>query len=111
MPGQYVVPANVPDWLVVMLGLDVVKAGLKDVSALNVVVVVGLDVVVVMLVGLSVAVVVGLSVVLVLLVGCTVVLVVNVEASSSMQPTKGSPVLPAAQKHSSPLSVTFWQIM
>ena len=103
MPGQYVVPPNVPAWLVVRLGLKVVKSGLKDVS--------GFLVVVVLLVGLGVVMlVVGLNVVVVLLVGCTDVVVVDVEASSSMQPTKGSPVLPAPQKHSSPLSVTFWQI-
>ena len=89
MPGQYVVSPNVPDWLVVILGLKVVKAGSKEVSGLNVVVVV----------------VLGLNVVVV---GRTDV-VLLVEASSSMQPTKGSPLLPASQKHSSPLSVTFWQ--
>ena len=87
-----------------MLGFKVEKVGLKDVS--------GLLVVMVLLAGLGVVVVVGLNVVLEQLVGRTdVLVVVDIEASSSMQPTKGSPMLPASQKHSSPLSVTFWQLM
>ena len=91
MPGQYVVSPNGPPWLVVVvLGLKVVKAGSKDVSGLNVVVVVVVLGLIVVVVGRADVVLLG-------------------EASSSMQPTKGSPVLPAWQKHSSPLSVTFWQ--
>ena len=97
MPGQYVVSPNVPAWLVVVLGLKVVKAGSKEVSGLKVEMLVGLNVVVVVVLGLNVVVVGRTDVVLL------------VEASSSMQPTKGSPLLPASQKHSSPLSVTFWQ--
>ena len=89
MPGQNVVSSNVPAWLVVaVLGLKVVKAGSKGV----VVVVIGLNVVVV-----------GRTDVVVVV----VVVVLLVEASSSVQPIKGSPLLPALQKHSSPLSVTF----
>ena len=87
MPGQRVVPKKTTDWVAVGLGLWVV-----------VVLVVGLGVVVV--VGLKVVVVVGV-----------VVLVVEVDAPSSVQATNGSPVLPAAQKHSSPLSVTYLQKM
>ena len=88
MPGQNVVSSNVPAWLVVVvLGLKVVKAGSKGV--------------VVVVIGLNVVVVVGRTDVVV------VVVVLLVEASSSVQPTKGSPLLPASQKHSSPLSVTF----
>ena len=88
MPGQNVVSSNVPAWLVVaVLGLKVVKAGSKGV--------------VVVVIGLSVVVVVGRTDEVV------VVVVLLVEASSSVQPTKGLPLLPASQKHSSPLSVTF----
>ena len=88
MPGQNVVSSNVPAWLVVaVLGLKVVKAGSKGV--------------VVVVIGLNVVVVVGRTDVVV------VVVVLLVEASSSVQPIKGSPLLPALQKHSSPLSVTF----
>ena len=88
MPGQNVVSSNVPAWLVVVvLGLKVVKAGSKGV--------------VVVVIGLNVVVVVGRTHVVV------VVVVLLVEASSSVQPTKGLPLLPASQKHSSPLSVTF----
>ena len=91
MPGQRVVPKKTTDWVAVGLGLWVV-----------VVLVVGLGLLVVV-VGLGVVVVVGLKVVVVVGV---VVLVVEVDAPSSEQATNGSPVLPAAQKHSSPLSVT-----
>ena len=90
MPGQNVVSSNVPAWLVVVvLGLKVVKAGSKGV--------------VVVVIGLNVVVVVGRTDVVVVV----VVVVLLVEASSSVQPTKGLPLLPASQKHSSPLSVTF----
>ena len=78
MPGQNVVSSNVPAWLVVVvLGLKVVKAGSKGV--------------VVVVVGLNVVVVVGRTDVVV------VVVVLLVEASSSVQPTKGSPLLPASR--------------
>ena len=73
MPGQYVVPPNVPVWLVVVvLGLKVVNAGLRDVS--------GLQVVVVVVVGLNVVVEVGRA-------DVVVVLLVEVRASSFMQST------------------------
>ena len=73
MPGQYVVPPNVPVWLVVVvLGLKVVNAGLRDVS--------GLQVVVVVVVGLIVVVEVGRT-------DVVVVLLVEVRASSFMQST------------------------
>ena len=80
MPGQNGVPPKVAVWVVVNVsGLNVVVMGL-----------VGLDVVVVVLVGLV-----------------DVLVAVDVGASSSsLQSTKGSPVLPIPQKHSSPLSVT-----
>ena len=80
MPGQNGVPPKVAVWVVLNVsGLNVVVMGL-----------VGLDVVVVVLVGLV-----------------DVVVAVDVGAfSSSLQSTKGSPVLPIPQKHSSPLSVT-----
>ena len=94
MPGQRVVPKKTTDWVAVGLGLWVV-----------VVLVVGLGLLVVV-VGLGVVVVVGLKVVVVVGVVGVVVLVVEVDAPSSVQATNGSPVLPAAQKHSSPLSVT-----
>ena len=97
MPGQYVVSPNVPAWLVVVLGLKVVKVGAKEVSGLKVEMLVGLNVVVVMVLGLNVV------------VDGRAVEVLVVETSSSVHPTKGSPLLPASQKHSSPLSVTFWQ--
>ena len=89
MPGQRVVPKKTTDWVAVGLGFWVVvvlTVGL------------GLLVVVVLVVGLKVVVVVGE-------VG-VVVPVVKVDAPSSEQATNGFPVLPAAQKHSSPLSVT-----
>ena len=80
MPGQNGVPPKVAVWVVVKVsGLNVVVMGL-----------VGIDVVVVVLVGLV-----------------DVLVAVDVGASSlSLQSTKGSPVLPIPQKHSSPLSVT-----
>ena len=73
MPGQYVVPPNVPVWLVVVvLGLKVVNAGLRDDS--------GLQVVVVVVVDLNVVVEVGRA-------DVVVVLLVEVRASSFMQST------------------------
>ena len=106
MPGQRVVPKKTTDWVAVGLGLWVVVVlavgfGLWVVEVL--VVGLGLLVLVVLAIGLRVVVVVGLKVVVVVGV---VVLVVEVDAPSSVQATNGSPVLPAAQKHSSPLSVT-----
>ena len=105
MPGQRVVPKKTTDWVAVGLGLLVVVV---LVVGLGVVVVVGLGllVVVVLVVGLGVVVVVGLKVVVVVGGVGVVVLVVDVDGPSSVQATNGSPVLPAAQKHSSPLSVT-----
>ena len=97
MPGQRVVPKKTTDWVAVGLGLWGVVA---------LAVGLGLLVVVVLVVGLGVVVVVGLKVVVVVGVVGVVVLVVEVDAPSSVQATNGSPVLPAAQKHSSPLSVT-----
>ena len=101
MPGQRVVPKKTTDWVAVGLGLWVVVVlavgfGLWVVEVL--VVGLGLLVLVVLAIGLRVVVVVGE-------VG-VVVPVVEVDAPSSVQATNGSPVLPAAQKHSSPLSVT-----
>ena len=106
MPGQRVVPKKTTDWLAVGLGLWVVVVlavgfGLWVVEVL--VVGLGLLVLVVLAIGLRVVVVVGLKVVVVVGV---VAMVVKVDAPSSEQATNGSPVLPAAQKHSSPLSVT-----
>ena len=104
IPGQRLVPKKTTDWVAVGLGRWMVVAlavGLWVVVVLTVGL--GLLVVVVLVVGLGVVVVVGLKVVVVVGV---VVLVVEVDAPSSVQATNGSPVLPAAQKHSSPLSVT-----
>ena len=97
MPGQRVVPKKTTDWVADGLGRWVVVA---------LAVGLGLLVVVVLVVGLGVVVVVGLMVVVVVGGVGVVVLVVGVDAPSSEQATNGSPVLPAAQKHSSPLSVT-----
>ena len=109
MPGQRVVPKKTTDWLAVGLGLWVVVVlavgfGLWVVEVL--VVGLGLLVLVVLAIGLRVVVVVGLKVLVVVGEVGVVVPVVKVGAPSSEQATNGSPVLPAAQKHSSPLSVT-----
>ena len=85
MPGQRVVPKKTTDWVAVGLGLWVA---------------------VVLEVGLKVVLVVGLKVVVVVGGVGVVVLVGEVDAPSTVQATNGSPVFPAAQKHSSPLSVT-----
>ena len=121
MPGQRVVPKKTTDWLAVGLGrwvvvvlavglgllvVVVLVVGLGLLAVVVLVVGLGLLVVVVLVVGFGVVVVVGLKVVVVVGGVGVVVLVVEVDVPSSVQATNGSPVLPAAQKHSSPLSVT-----